>query len=142
MVLKSSEETLSTRHYYAYHPNFETGSSRTRSRTTTSISRMVTSIHLRSESRRHHMFGLLRACRQIYAKTRMLPFTLSTFECHTSPFAQRWHNAILERIKAIRCIKTKVYVPSDPAHRSFEAQCRFLALFDALDAIEVNVWHF
>lgn len=49
-----------------------------------------------------------------------------------------------EQIVSIRHIKAKVCVSRSPScpTPSLEKQCAFLALFDRLDVVEVDVWHF
>lgn len=50
----------------------------------------------------YHMLGLLRTCRQIYAETRLLPFTCNVFSCDDMLSALNWVRAMPAQMRAIR----------------------------------------
>lgn len=50
----------------------------------------------------YHMLGLLRTCRQIYAETRLIPFTCNVFSCGDTLSAFNWVRAMPTQMQAIR----------------------------------------
>jgi hypothetical protein len=52
------------------------------------------------------VLGLLQVCRQTYADTRLLSFTLNTFEEYNLESLERWHEKMPTQLAAIRRYRT------------------------------------